>query len=222
MPFWGKFYFLDGNSPVIEHILYFHDFSIGVLFSILVFLIFMIVSCLKSYNLDLYLIENQIVELVWTIIPVFLLLVIAFPSLRLLYLIEELFYSDLNIKIIAYQWYWSYEYRDFDLDFDSFIEENLCCLSGYRLLELNDYLFIPINCIIRFLLRSADVIHSWSIPSFGIKVDAIPGRLNQLNLFSYRPGVYFGQCSEICGINHSFIPICLCVLEIEDFLDEVS
>lgn len=102
------------------------------------------------------------------------------------------------------------------------MEDNLYFDSGFRLLEVNDFFFVPVNCMVRFLVRRADVIHSWTLPVFGVKTDAIPGRLNQVNVYSYRPGLYFGQCSEICGINHSFMPISIGVIEIEDFLDEVD
>lgn len=222
MSFWIAVYFGDRNSPTMDYMVMFHDFTIRILFAVLVFLSIIIFSGFKLKLLDLNLIEDQKLEIIWTVFPIVLLIFIAFPRLRLLYLIEELFYPDISIKVIGYQWYWSYDYRDFELDFDSFLEEPLDLDSEFRLLEVNDFLFIPINCMVRFLVRRADVIHSWTVPVFGVKTDAIPGRLNQVNLFSYRPGIYFGQCSEICGINHSFIPIALGVLEIEDFLDEVD
>lgn len=213
---------MDSNSPTMDYMIIFHDFSISILFSIFIFLVLIIGSGVKFKILDLNLIENQLVETIWTVLPIFLLVFIAFPSLRLLYLIEEIFYSDLRIKVIGYQWYWSYDYIDFELDFDSFIDEELEYDSRFRLLEVNDLLVIPVNCTVRFLVSRVDVIHSWTVPVFGVKTDAIPGRLNQVNLYSYRPGIYFGQCSEICGINHRFIPISLGVIEIEDFLDEVD
>lgn len=222
MSFWIDTYFGDRNSPTIDYIVIFHDFAIRILFAILIFLSLMLFSGFKLKILDLNLIEDQKLEIVWTILPIILLVFIAFPRLRLLYLIEEIFFPDINIKVIGYQWYWSYDYRDFELDFESFLEESLELDSEFRLLEVNDFFFIPVNCIVRFLVRSADVIHSWTLPVFGVKTDAIPGRLNQVNLFSYRPGIFFGQCSEICGINHSFIPIAVGVMEIEDFLDEVD
>ena len=222
MAFWIDTYFMDSNSPTMDYIVIFHDFSMRILFSILIFLFLIIISGVKFKILDLNLIENQTVEIIWTVMPMFLLVFIAFPSLRLLYLMEEMFFPDLRIKVIGYQWYWSYDYIDFELDFDSFIEEELEYYRRFRLLEVNDLLYLPVNCTVRFLVSRADVIHSWTVPVFGVKTDAIPGRLNQVNLYSYRPGIYFGQCSEICGINHRFIPISLGVIEIEDFLDEVD
>uniref|UniRef100_A0AAU6PCL3 Cytochrome c oxidase subunit 2 n=1 Tax=Euseius sacchari TaxID=3061191 RepID=A0AAU6PCL3_9ACAR len=222
MAFWMDIYFMDSNSPTMDYMIMFHDFSMSILFTILIFLVLMMMVGLKMSILDLNLMENQFIELIWTVLPMFLLVFIAFPSLRLLYLMEEMFYPDLSVKVMGYQWYWSYDYPDFELEFDSYLEDKLEFDSGFRLLEVNDLLYVPVNCMVRFLVSSVDVIHSWTIPVFGVKTDAIPGRLNQLNLYSYRPGLYFGQCSEICGINHSFMPICLGVMEMEDFLDEVD
>lgn len=130
------------------------------------------------------------------------------PRLRVLYLIEEYYKPALTVKIIGHQWYWSYEIRDFNLSFDSFIiPRNSLTKDSFRNLETDNYVCIPINRSIRLLITSQDVIHSWSVLSIGVKVDAIPGRLNQTFLFGRRPGLFFGQCSEICGANHRFMPI---------------
>jgi cytochrome c oxidase subunit 2 len=148
------------------------------------------------------------------------LIFIALPSLRALYLLDEVKSPAMTIKTIGHQWYWSYEYPDFpDLEFDSYIiPSRTADLSDLRLLEVDNHTIIPYNTQIRLLVSAADVIHSWTIPSLGIKVDAFPGRLNQLRIFSLRPGLFYGQCSEICGSNHRFIPIVLESINPKDFI----
>ena len=164
--------------------------------------------------------EAHFIETVWTVLPALVLIVLAFPSLRLLYLIEETSAPAVTIKAIGHQWYWRYEYRDFtDIAFDSYIipEEDLE-IGQFRLLEVDNRTVVPMSTEIRVLVTGADVIHSWTVPRIGIKADAIPGRLNQINLFVDRPGVFYGQCSEICGANHSFIPIALEVVPPSTFI----
>lgn len=134
---------------------------------------------------------------------------IAIPSLRLIYIIDEISNPTISIKSIGHQWYWSYEYSDYkNIDFDSYIiPSNLLEIYNFRLLDVDNRIIIPFKSQVRILVTSLDVIHSWTIPSLGVKIDATPGRLNQIKFISNRPGLYFGQCSEICGANHSFIPI---------------
>ena len=155
--------------------------------------------------------ESQSLELFWTVAPTFILLVIGFPSIRLLYLIDE-FYSPLvTLKTLGHQWYWRYEYSDFsDKEFDSYIVP-LSDLNteDTRLIEVDNRIVLPFKTQIRNLISSADVLHSWTIPSLGVKADAVPGRLNQVRFFINRPGLLYGQCSEICGANHRFMPICI-------------
>lgn len=171
------------------------------------------------------LLEMQIVEWVWTIIPAILLLQIALPSLLLLYILDESVDSSLTIKTIGHQWYWSYEYRDFwsmakemNLEFDSYIiPSNELSNEGFRLLDVDNRTIVPIHTQIRLLISSADVLHSWTVPALGVKADAVPGRLNQVKFIGQRPGLYFGQCSEICGANHRFMPIVLEMVNINTF-----
>ena len=149
------------------------------------------------------LIESQGVEFGWTALPCVVLIAIALPSLRLLYIIDEAGEPGLTIKTVGHQWYWSYEYSDLrDLEFDAYITS-----SPYRLLDCDHRILLPAQTSLRVLVTAADVLHSWTIPVIGIKADAVPGRLNQLTFFSDRSGLFFGQCSEICGSNHRFIPI---------------
>jgi cytochrome c oxidase subunit 2 len=137
------------------------------------------------------------------------LLFIAFPSLRILYLLDEINNPSISIKTIGHQWYWSYEYSDFNrIEFDSYIiPRNEIKIDGFRLLDVDNRVVLPINNQIRVLVTATDVLHSWTVPSLGVKIDANPGRLNQTNFYINRPGLYFGQCSEICGANHRFMPI---------------
>ena len=155
---------------------------------------------------------------------------IAGPSFALLYSIDEVVSPNINLKVIGHQWYWSYEYGDFlktdtgkGIMFDSYIvgEDDLS-LGGLRLLEVDHRVKLPINQHIRVLVSSADVLHSWAVPSLGIKIDACPGRLNQVSLYILRKGVFYGQCSEICGVNHGFIPIVVESLDKEAYIDWVS
>lgn len=169
-------------------------------------------------------------EIVWTTIPAIILLFLATPSFSLLYSMDEISDPTVTLKVIGHQWYWSYEFSDYNyflcgtdndnegtlLKYDSYMTnlETMPEKQGYfRLLETNKRVLLPIKTHIRLLVSSADVLHSWTVPSFGIKVDACPGRLNQLNLFIKRTGLFFGQCSEICGVNHAFMPIAVVGVE---------
>lgn len=216
---WSIIIFPNAISPIMEQIIFFHDHTIIILIIITIFISYIFINIFLNNFLNRFLLENQLIETLWTIFPAFLLLFIAFPSLHLLYLIEESFSPSITIKIIGHQWYWSYEYTDFNINFDSFmIPINEIIINNYRLLDVDNRLLIPYIIHTRFLITAADVIHSWTIPSLGIKTDAIPGRLNQIFSLSKRPGIFFGQCSEICGANHRFIPICLEITSIKNFL----
>jgi cytochrome c oxidase subunit 2 len=152
-------------------------------------------------------------EIIWTIIPSLILMMIALPSFALLYSIDEVIDPACTIKVIGHQWYRSYEVGD-TLNSDSYMLPITDLNSGeLRLLEVDNYLVLPINIHVRFLVTSQDVLHSFAIPSFGIKVDAVPGRLNQLSTFINREGIYYGQCSELCGANHGFMPIKIAAID---------
>lgn len=156
-----------------------------------------------------FVLNGQIIEIVWTLTPSIILTLIAIPSLRLLYLLDELINPSITVKAIGHQWNWTYEYSDFRInEIDSYIIpvksiEN----SIFRLLDVDNRISLPINIKIRILVTSSDVIHSWTVPSLGVKIDGTPGRINQTNFLMNKPGLFFGQCSEICGANHRFIPI---------------
>lgn len=184
------------------------------------FIAYLLITLIINKITNLKLFEGQTIEIIWTAVPAIILIFIALPSLRALYLLDEVKSPAITIKTIGHQWYWSYEYPDFpDLEFDSYIiSRNSAAIQDLRLLEVDRRTVIPFNTQIRLLVSAADVIHSWTIPSLGIKVDALPGRLNQLRIFSLRPGLFYGQCSEICGSNHRFIPIVLEVINPQDFI----
>lgn len=167
-----------------------------------------------------FLLEGQTIEIIWTILPAIILIFIALPSLRLLYLIDEVNQPHLTLKILGNQWYWNYEYSDFNnIEFDSYlINSNNLTENGFRLLEVDNNVVLPINTQIRSLVSAIDVLHSWAAPSLGVKIDATPGRLNQTNFFINRPGFIYGQCSEICGANHRFIPIVIEAVPVNNFI----
>jgi len=205
--FFSSLSFQNACSPLIEELIFFHDHIITIIILITILISYNIFSLIYTKQVNKIIIESQPLELFWTIIPTFTLIFIGIPSIRLLYILDEVFNPLITLKVVGHQWYWSYEYSDFiNLEFDSFILKS-SNLANIRLLDVDSRLIIPFNSQIRTLVSAADVLHSWTIPRLGIKVDAIPGRLNQLNFLSTRPGIFFGQCSEICGANHRFIPI---------------
>lgn len=205
MSTWLALNFQNRNSPLIEHLIFFHDHSIIILMRVTILTLYLILISVYSGNFSRFFSEAQEVELFWTLIPTLILIFIALPSLKTLYIIEEVFYPIITLKIVGYQWYWGYEYAEIEnLKFNSMLLSNL---SLFRTIEVSNHLIIPYSIPIQLLVSSKDVIHSWTIPSLGLKVDAIPGRINQLLIISNRPGSIIGQCSEICGAGHSFIPI---------------
>jgi len=215
---WNNLIFNNRNSPIIEQLLYFHDYTMIFVIIITILIFHTILSIIFNKTTNRSILENQEIEIIWTTSPAIILILIAIPSLRLLYLIEENFIPSITIKIIGHQWYWSYEYPEFNKNFDSFIKfEEYFNKNNFRLLDVDNRVILPYNSNLRILIRSADVIHSWRIPSLGIKIDATPGRINQLNTVIQRPGLYYGQCSEICGANHRFMPISIEVTNLKNF-----
>ena len=217
---WAQLSLQDAASPLIEQIIFFHDHVIIVLVLILSSVAYFTIHLITNSLTHRYLVHASTVEIIWTLIPAFLLTLLALPSLHLLYLLDELIAPALTLKVIGHQWYWSYSYSEYPhLKFDSYIIPTDSLTQGdFRLLEVDNRAFLPIKTEIRLLVSSLDVIHSWTIPALGLKVDAIPGRINQLSLFFGRPGVYYGQCSEICGANHRFIPIVLEIIPSNTFI----
>jgi cytochrome c oxidase subunit 2 len=218
--------FQDPATTVMEGIFLFNLHLLFVIIGIVLlvgWLLFLVLrnftelSNSKAANFN----HNNQIEIIWTSIPAFILLSLASPSFSLLYSLDEISNSELTLKILGHQWYWSYEISDFNscsgtqhlkyscymLTDESLKERNT--VGFFRNLETNKRVVLPTNTHLRLLITAVDVLHSWTIPSFGVKVDACPGRLNQANLFIKRFGIFFGQCSEICGVNHGFMPIVL-------------
>nr|ARH54405.1 cytochrome c oxidase subunit 2 [Hippodamia undecimnotata] len=200
--------FLDSASFLLEQLSFFHDHALLILTMITCTVAYIMISLMFNKFNHRFLLEGHTIEVIWTILPAFTLVFIALPSLKLIYLIDEIRNPIVTLKTLGHQWYWSYEYSDFkNIEFDSFMINSNLKSFNFRLLEVDNRTVLPYLSHIRILTSSADVIHSWTIPSSGIKVDASPGRLNQLSFTLNRTGIFYGQCSEICGANHSFMPI---------------
>jgi cytochrome c oxidase subunit 2 len=223
--------FQDPATPIMEGIINFHNHIMFFLVVIGFFVMWLLGRCLMLYSEDTNsevdnFTHSTTLEIVWTVVPAIILMVIAVPSFALLYSMDEMLDPSITLKVVGHQWYWSYEYSDYNhlteenegLNFDSYMiaEEDLV-LGSFRLLEVDNRVVLPVNTHVRVLVTAADVLHSWAIPSFGVKVDACPGRLNQTSLFIKRPGVFYGQCSEICGTNHGFMPIAIEAVSLEDY-----
>nr|YP_010620123.1 cytochrome c oxidase subunit 2 [Melanothamnus gigas]WAX04159.1 cytochrome c oxidase subunit 2 [Melanothamnus gigas] len=222
--------FQDSATPIMEGIINLHH---DLMFFICVISIFVTWMLIRT----IYLFENSknkvpsnlthgiLIEIIWTTTPALILLIIAIPSFSLLYAMDEIVSPTITIKALGHQWYWSYEYSDYlnenyePINFDSYMipEEDL--INGQlRLLEVDNRMIIPIHTHVRVIVSATDVLHSWAIPSLGIKCDAIPGRLNQASLFIKREGLYYGQCSEICGVNHGFMPIVIEAINLQNYV----
>nr|YP_010160196.1 cytochrome c oxidase subunit II [Dicaeum agile]QRH16816.1 cytochrome c oxidase subunit II [Dicaeum agile] len=200
--------FQDASSPIMEELMGFHDHALMVALAICSLVLYLLTVTLTG-KLSSSTVDAQEIEIVWTILPAMVLVALALPSLRILYMMDEINQPDLTMKAIGHQWYWTYEYTDFkNLTFDSYMTPTADLpLGHFRLLEVDHRVVIPVEATVRVIVTADDVLHSWAVPSLGVKTDAIPGRLNQTSLVATRPGVYYGQCSEICGANHSFMPI---------------
>jgi len=225
----------DPATASIEWLIALHDkvmISLAVVVTLIMFLLYELIVAKHSTTLNFTLnkkvpVSNkafshaQNLEIFWTVIPAFVLLGIAAPTFNLIYALDDLADPALVLKITGHQWYWSYEFSTAPgktTSFDSYlVNTDDLKFGNLRLLETNERLVLPHSTHIRLLITSADVLHSWTIPSFGVKVDACPGRLSQASIFIKRPGLYFGQCSEICGVNHGFMPIVVKSIEPEVF-----
>nr|AWV84604.1 cytochrome c oxidase subunit 2 [Anopheles funestus]AWV84617.1 cytochrome c oxidase subunit 2 [Anopheles funestus]WDD58612.1 cytochrome c oxidase subunit 2 [Anopheles funestus]WDD58637.1 cytochrome c oxidase subunit 2 [Anopheles funestus]WDD58641.1 cytochrome c oxidase subunit 2 [Anopheles funestus] len=209
MATWANLGLQDSSSPLMEQLNFFHDHTLLILTMITILVGYIMGMLMFNQFTNRYLLHGQTIEILWTVLPAIILMFIAFPSLRLLYLMDEINTPSITLKSVGHQWYWSYEYSDFmNLEFDSYmVPTNELETNGFRLLDVDNRIVLPMNNQIRILVTATDVLHSWTVPSLGVKVDATPGRLNQLNFLINRPGLFFGQCSEICGANHSFMPI---------------
>lgn len=218
---------MEGLVELHDNIMY---YLIIILFSVgwIMFSIIRNYVDTKSPISHKYLNHGTLIELIWTITPAVILILIAFPSFKLLYLMDEVIDPAMSVLAEGHQWYWSYEYSDFSnsddpIAFDSYIVPDSDLEKGtLRMLEVDNRLILPELTHVRFIITSGDVIHSFSCNSLGIKCDAYPGRLNQVSVFINREGVFYGQCSEICGILHSSMPIVIESVSLEKFLSWLS
>jgi cytochrome c oxidase subunit 2 len=229
-------------SPVMEGIVNFHHDLFFFLLGICALVFYMLIRCIILFNSEsnktpLIVTHAPVLEIIWTLIPAVILIFVAIPSFSLLYSMDEIIEPLLTIKVIGHQWYWSYEFLDpnilFDLysttqgedfqlaplqvtcNFDSYmLTDEFLKKNSLRLLDVDNKLYIPVETNVRLLVTAADVIHSWAVPALGVKIDGCPGRLNQTSLYIKRPGTFYGQCSEICGVNHGFMPIAVVGLDI--------
>ena len=216
MIFWGIYSLQDALSVTIEQIIYFHDYLIIVILIIICIVGYFLGFVLFTKTYSSRIVADHLVERVWTILPIIVLIFLVYPSIYLLYLIDEGRVEFLcTLKVIGHQWYWRYKIDGLlSLEIDSYIDRN----RAVRLIDVDNRVVIPVQEHIRALITSSDVLHSWALPSLGVKIDAIPGRLNQFVFIVILNSVIHGQCREICGVNHSFIPIVIEAVRLSDLL----
>nr|YP_009350977.1 cytochrome c oxidase subunit II [Cornitermes cumulans]AQP28237.1 cytochrome c oxidase subunit 2 [Cornitermes cumulans] len=224
MTTWLNLTLQDSASPVMEQLIFFHDHALMIMLMIITAVFYTMISIVQNKQTSRFILEGQMIETVWTIAPAIILVFIAIPSLRLLYLMDEIHNPVMTLKTVGHQWYWSYEYSDFTkLEFDSYmVQQDDHQMNTFRLLDTDNRIVLPMNSPIRMIVTAADVLHSWTVPSLGVKTDATPGRLNQVSFSINRPGLLYGQCSEICGANHSFMPIVIESVSTNQFINWVS
>ena len=217
---WNQFGLPDPGTILIKDMVYLHDFAMIIGVFVLSFVLVGLVRVLTRSLGCRSIYAAHRIEMAWTIFPGIILLRLAIPSIRLLYQMDEICDPQLTVKAVGHQWYWSYEFGDFEnFEFDSYpVPDSAYQYGDIRLLEVDKRLVLPYNTRIRIIITAADVIHSWAIPELGIKTDGIPGRLNQFELKIQRPGIYRGQCSELCGVNHAYIPIVVEAVPMDQFL----
>jgi len=226
--------FQDPATPVMEGIIALHHdlmFVLSIIGTAVTWLLLRTTYLFyhKNNPIASNITHGTTIEIIWTVTPSIILMVIAVPSFALLYSIDEVIDPAITLKVIGHQWYWSYEYSDYSdvegnsISFDSYMISDDDLESGQiRLLEVDNRVVLPANTHVRALVTATDVLHSWAIPSLGVKMDACPGRLNQVSIFIKRQGTFFGQCSELCGVQHGFMPIVIEAVSVEDYIKWVS
>lgn len=219
-----QLYFQPPQSPVMEGLYSFHNLLMFVITAITIFvLVLLAYTCYrfseKRNKTPSKTTHHTLLEVVWTTIPLFIIIGIAFPSCQNLYNIHHPPEADMTLKVVGYQWYWNYEYPDYkNLAFDSYMIQDKDLKPGQlRLLEVDNRIVLPVDKVVRVQITAADVIHSWAMPSLGVKTDAVPGKLNETWLQINKPGVYYGQCSELCGVLHGFMPIVIEAVTQDEF-----
>ena len=209
----------ESASPVMDYIIWFHNWLVGTITVITLFVLVLLIMVVVKFNAKANPIpskttHNTLIEVAWTLIPVLILVAIAVPSFRLLFLELDIPKADLTIKATGKQWYWSYAYPDNGkFEFDSLLVQD----KKPRLLGVDNEMVVPLNKVVRIQTTGADVIHSFAVPAFGIKIDSIPGRLNETWFQATKLGMFYGQCSELCGKDHAFMPIVVRVVNDQEF-----
>lgn len=211
-------------TPVMANIIWFHNFLLWIITAIVIFVAALLIIVMVKFNAKSNPVpsrttHNTMIEVVWTIVPVLILVCIAVPSFRLLFTELDVPKADLTIKATGKQWYWTYSYPDNGkFEFDSLLDTS----KQPRLLAVDNEVVVPVNKVVRVLVTGADVIHSFAVPSFGIKIDAVPGRLNETWFKATKTGMFYGQCSELCGKDHAFMPIAIRVVSDDEFTKWVA
>ena len=211
--------FQKAASKGMEEIVWFHDYMlVPVITAITAFVLFLILyACIRN-PVPSTTSHNTLIEVLWTLIPCLILMVLAVPSFKLLYKQDTIPKADVTIKAVGYQWYWGYEYPDENIIFDSYmIEEKDLKENQPRLLTVDNEIYVPVNKVVKVMITANDVLHAWALPSFGVKRDAVPGRINETWFKADRVGTYYGQCSELCGIKHAFMPITVNVVTEDEY-----
>ena len=224
--------FQKSASSTMSDIVWFHDYMLlPVITAIMVFVLFLICyACIRfraSRNREASTTShNTLIEVIWTLVPCLILIVLAVPSFKVLYSQDEIPKADVTIKAIGYQWYWGYEYPDENIIFDSYMINDEDLKEGQpRLLSVDNEVYVPVNKVVKVMITANDVLHAWALPSFGVKRDAVPGRINETWFKADRTGTFYGQCSELCGIKHAFMPITVNVVsenEYNQWLEEAK
>ncbi len=210
-------------TPVMDDIVWFHDFLLWLIAAIALFVLVLLAIVVVKFNsranpVPSRTTHNTAIEIIWTVVPVLILVTVAVPSFRLLFYQLKVPAADLTVKVTGKQWFWSYSYPDQKFEFDSLMVQDKDLKPGQpRLLAVDNEMVVPVNKVVRVLVTGADVIHSFSVPSFGIKIDAIPGRLNETWFKAEREGTYYGQCSQLCGRDHAFMPIAVHVVSEKEY-----
>ncbi len=210
-------------SPIMEQMVGFHDMLLVIITLIALFVLALMVYVLVRFNAKANPVpskttHNTLLEVLWTVVPIAILVLIAVPSFKLLYYQGVSPPADMTVKAIGHQWYWTYEYPDEGFTFDAFMLDDDSLEPGQPRLLATDYdVVLPVGKVVRLITTADDVIHSWAIPALGIKLDSIPGRANETWLYIDQPGMYYGQCSELCGVNHAFMPIAVRALSEDDY-----
>lgn len=214
----------EAATPVMEYIIWFHNWLVGTITVITLFVLGLLIAVVVKFNAKANPVpskttHNTLIEVAWTLIPVLILVAIAVPSFRLLFLELDIPKADLTVKATGKQWYWSYAYPDNGkFEFDSLMSQE----KKPRLLGVDNEMVVPVNKVVRVQVTGADVIHAFALPAFGVKIDAIPGRLNETWFKATKTGMFYGQCSELCGKDHAFMPIAIRVVEDQEFASWVE